>query len=1070
MRFGLMGSLLAGVSLASVVAVSAGALPALAQEQASLIGQVQRDAAGTPFANVDIRIASLGVETKSGADGRFRLAGVAPGTYSVEFSFLGEVLETREVTLAPGQESLSVNLAERVLDRIVITGTRGALANARALERGQDGLTSVVTSDDIGNFADQNVAESLQRLPGLTINRSEGEGQKVAVRGLSGSFVTVTLDGTRLASRRENEVPDDRSVALDTFSSDLLNGIEVSKTLTPDQDADAIAGSIDLKTLSAFQRGRDSLSLRGELGYQELSEDTNPKLSGDFTKIFDLESGGQIGIAGGLSWQNRKSLVNDFRGDDGLRATVPGVNGFIGQIYNTPALGFNPTVGFRDPGTCNSTVVAGTPTCITPPANVFSPRRIDIRADPAERTRLSGNLNIEYRPNEDLSVFLRASGSEFEDKDIRNRTRWELDDAENEEILALGADFGTFTDVDVERRIRFTDQVDTFTTAATGFDWTAGAWTISGQVDVSQSESDVPSLEARYRERDAIVSYSNLTIDSLDFEVLANPRQGSDPTRAANWEFRFLEQLDFFVEEDYGAAKLDFDREFTFNGAPATFSFGGKVWKRERSVDENRGTINAPAGPVLTLAGLPSADAPTGADARNFINVDLDATSQLVEQIAATGSVALEDDDVSFNLARDYTAEETIGSLYAMTKFQILPRLEFIGGVRVERTEFETQGFISDRLVFDDDVSTAILTQLRAAGVTDQAILASPLGSRYQLNGTTLSVVEDRIVITPQMASNEYTNIFPNLNLRWEPLDTVVVRASYTEGLQRPVYDQATVNAEFRTSERTEDTDIVGVTSINQALGLVRFERQFGTDLDPLRNPQLDPLTSRNYDLSVSWYPNDDTFLQVALFYKDIEDFIVRFSGNAGDLGQFGFTPQSPQDTVRAFVNGESAFVTGVELTYSQNYTFLPGVLSGLFASANITLADSEQSIANTITRVTRFQDQADLVGNASVGWENDKASLRVSANYVGERVLALNAAFLGIGFSSSDLLEQERLSVDVNARYDVSEGVQIYFDAININDANDRRFFEGGGVTGPVLAGVESYGPTYQVGVRARF
>jgi len=263
---------------------------------------------------------------------------------------------------------------------------------------------------------------------------------------------------------------------------------------------------------------------------------------------------------------------------------------------------------------------------------------------------------------------------------------------------------------------------------------------------------------------------------------------------------------------------------------------------------------------------------------------------------------------------------------------------------------------------------------------------------------------------------------------------------------------------------------VLGLTGLADAVSRVAFSRQFGTGIDPLRDPTLDPLRSRNYDLSVSWYPNDDTFLQVALFHKDIEDFIVRFTGGASSVERFGFTPISGDDQVQAFINGDSASVSGVELSYSQNYTFLPGPFDGLFAAANVTFADSEQSLANDIDRITTFQDQADIVGNASVGWENEKVSVRLSGNYVGERIIGLNRGFLGIQFDASDELEQERLSIDLNARWDINPIFQVYFDAINLNDAEDRRFFQGGGITGPVISGVENYGATYQFGVRARF
>src|SRR5690554_7031764 len=116
-------------------------------------------------------------------------------------------------------------------EEIVVTGVRNAELNARQSERNKNIFSSVIAQDDAGNFADQNVAESLQRLPSITLQKTEGEGRYVAVRGLGPGFVTVSMNGAELASAGGDVGGgDSRAFALDALPADLLGSIEVFKS------------------------------------------------------------------------------------------------------------------------------------------------------------------------------------------------------------------------------------------------------------------------------------------------------------------------------------------------------------------------------------------------------------------------------------------------------------------------------------------------------------------------------------------------------------------------------------------------------------------------------------------------------------------------------------------------------------------------------------------------------------------------------------------------------------------------------------------------------------------------
>ena len=175
---------------ATAVAIAAMHMPAYAMQEeptetatasSGVVEGVVTDAAGgTPLRGASVRIVELDRTTSTGTDGRFRFDGIVPGNYTIEFSYLNSGLQQSTITVtdsAGADVSISLGGGDDG-DAIVVFGTRGSLASARAQELASDQFKTIVSADAIGNFADQNVAESLQRLPGLSIRRSEGRGNR----------------------------------------------------------------------------------------------------------------------------------------------------------------------------------------------------------------------------------------------------------------------------------------------------------------------------------------------------------------------------------------------------------------------------------------------------------------------------------------------------------------------------------------------------------------------------------------------------------------------------------------------------------------------------------------------------------------------------------------------------------------------------------------------------------------------------------------------------------------------------------------------------------------------------
>jgi TonB-dependent receptor len=199
-------------------------------------------------ANVFLKGTSFGAATD--LDGEFTIANIPPGTYTVVYSYIGYKTEERpEIVLASGTQ-LTLDAAigpESILgEEIIITAQAQGQIAAINQQRASSGIVNIVSSEFIQEVPDVNAAESIGRLPGVSLKRSGGEGNKIVVRGLSPQYTNVTIDGVRMTG-----VDGDRSVGLSIISSEMLDGIELSKSLTPDKDADAIGGVVNLRLREA---------------------------------------------------------------------------------------------------------------------------------------------------------------------------------------------------------------------------------------------------------------------------------------------------------------------------------------------------------------------------------------------------------------------------------------------------------------------------------------------------------------------------------------------------------------------------------------------------------------------------------------------------------------------------------------------------------------------------------------------------------------------------------------------------------------------------------------------------
>lgn len=257
---------------------------------ASIKGKVTDKTTGEALIGANILFTGISLGTATDLDGEYVIHNIPVGTYTIQFSYIGyEDLEVSDIELTSGQTydldaalgPISIMGAEVV----VSAQARGQMA-AINQQLTSNTITNIVSSDKIQEVPDVNAAESIGRLPGVSLQRSGGEGNKIVVRGLSPKYTVVEIDGVRMSG-----IDGDRSVGLSVISSEMLEGIELSKSLTPDKDADAIGGVVNLRLRSASEGL--NYSLLGLGGYNNLERSfSNYKFSGSIgNRFFDNKVG-----------------------------------------------------------------------------------------------------------------------------------------------------------------------------------------------------------------------------------------------------------------------------------------------------------------------------------------------------------------------------------------------------------------------------------------------------------------------------------------------------------------------------------------------------------------------------------------------------------------------------------------------------------------------------------------------------------------------------------------------------------------------------------------------------------
>jgi TonB-dependent receptor len=292
-----------GALVASALLVAFAPALHAADAHGVVAGTVTDAQAGRALPGAPVRIEGTELESVTDLQGRFRIAGVPDGEHTLTVAYLGFEAARQPVSVVNGTPTtVEVRLRLRGFAETVTVQAPILEGQARALNQQQNSVrvVNVVSANQMRAFPDPNAAEVLQRVPGISIERDQGEGRYVLVRGTEARLNSMMVNGERIPSP-EGDI---RSVALDVIPADLLESIEVSKTLTPDMDADAVGGAVNLVTSQAPDRPRAFLSAAG--GYNSISEGGIGRATGSWAQRFAEGKTGLV-LSGSYMKTNRGS-------------------------------------------------------------------------------------------------------------------------------------------------------------------------------------------------------------------------------------------------------------------------------------------------------------------------------------------------------------------------------------------------------------------------------------------------------------------------------------------------------------------------------------------------------------------------------------------------------------------------------------------------------------------------------------------------------------------------------------------------------------------------------------------
>ena len=946
---------------------------------------------------------------------------------------------------------------------IVVTGFRASLDSALALKRNETAAIDSIVAEDIGKFPDSNLAESMQRIPGVALARGDGgEGRNISVRGLGAQFTRVRINGMEGTSQTGGSDifgagNTGRSFDFNTFPTEIFSRLTVRKTPSADVEEGSLGATVDLSAPKPFDNAEDfvfSATARGV--YSEVADQVDPRAS-----LLVSQKFGDFGVLFSAAYQRRNLREVGYSAVDLLPSNV---NGFdpdgTGPIAVQP---FCTPIGFpvlspntRDRGSDALNCSTGNPRTgsleayntimglTRPDANgnpipgggAYFPRIPRYVNSEQDQQRIAGTLTLQWQPSADTDVSLDLLLSEFE---VERRDNYiaglsfarsisnngqpmvSVRDVEFDENGSLV--YGLFDGVDVRSEGLVDKFTTTFQQANLNLRQRLGdTLELTGLFGISESRLDGPSRLQTFID---VIDADNFSIDFRDDAELPVIGFGFDVSDPAAYSYA----------PGTGGTVLG---GFSLQGRPLRNTIDNKTaelnlnWEANDAVSlkvggqfresEFRGRFYSPYTADIAVQPLPA-----GVSVGD-ITRQIEGVGELWGYGAPDSWAAIDPDRFSevFGFkdirlcgvecgAGDTRIRERIASGYAMATFDAT---DLVGiGIR---------GDIGVRYVHTDQ---------RSSGIVQLRDTSSPTG-----------VVGEQAVV-----ERSYDDWLPSANLVIEPVDNLLLRLSAAKVMSRPELQQLAPTS--------------GVNPITRS--------------GNVQNPFLTPIRANTFDAAVEWYWAPGALLSAAFFYKDIGSFVQTLPALI-PFNQLGL-PEALLDgsntaptelfNVSRPTNTDGGPLKGVEINAQIPFSaFADGFISNVGVLANYTHVVSEidyclsASSDGTCTSSTT-NDLVGLSRNTASGtlyYDDGKFSIRSTANWRDRFVRGIPAS------PGSDLQgNAPTLFVDASASYAINDHVGLILEAQNLTDEQNRLYIDS--VREDTLFQLR-FGRTFTAGVNVQF
>lgn len=615
---------------------------------ATVLGLITNGDSSVYFEGATVTIKELNKSVVAERGGLYRFNDIPSGDYTLVISYLGVEPVEQKVTVTQDkliQKNIELlGLEDAAIEEVVAFGQRGGQAGAINKQRNSDKLISVVSADAIGQLPDQNASEALQRLPGMFIERDQGEGRFVGIRGIDPNLNNVSINGVNVPSPETGI----RSVALDVVPSELISSLEVSKTVTPDMDANAIGGSVEVKSLSAFDRGEQSYSVSFTGSHNELTGDTSPKASASFTDLFDFAGqSDSLGVAAAVSYYSREFGSDNMETDGGWSE-----------------------VSIEDEN--ENEIDTG----------ITGAGEIELRSYKVKRERLGAALNFDFKPDFSNHYYWRTLFSKFSDDEFRERSEYKFEDGDLD-LTTFTARNAAVTGGEMDRDTKDRYEEQTIFSTVVGAEHRIDEWTVEYQASLSKSDETEPDR--------VDVDFKGEGFDMGYTSVNSTPAVYADAGAfdAANFELDEIVFEDNKTEDEEFAIKFDITRELEFGDYFGAVKFGAKYRQREK-ISTPTTNIYEGGWDDVTLANFSNSNVDYGLGRFGPSANEGQLRSWFFQN--QSGFELAAQDSYFETWSATYEVEEDVLATYAMVTADI-DNLTVIAGVRYESTEFTTTGF-----------------------------------------------------------------------------------------------------------------------------------------------------------------------------------------------------------------------------------------------------------------------------------------------------------------------------------------------------------------------------------------